>query len=392
MAIGVKFFKYDDAGAPVMSGTAGAYIAFLDAILLNGYNSKTITITRSGSTATATAAAHGFLPGQIILVAGADQADYNGEFYIVTVPTSGTFTYTVANSPATPATGTITAKIAPAGGWTKAYSGTNLAAYRADAGNRFYYRVDDTGTTTARVVGYESMTDVNTGVDPFPTAAQVSGGLYVCKSNAASAVARNWIAVATDRVFYVGVDFALAGYNTEQADVYAFGEFDSRVTSDAYKTFIVARNTSSTNGNTNIWGVNVSTTIDQAGAAGHYLVRSYNGGTKSVAFSKRLHPILSHINSNPGNPSTSFKWPSWPDRRTFLSKSQVSELSTDGIYRGELDGVWSIGQNISTTDFRSYDFYTPGSGSTLYGKKFLFMRGGNASVFFFEVSDTWSVT
>lgn len=66
-------------------------------------------ITRSSTTATATTTtAHGFKRGDHITVAGAVETDYNGEFEIQSAPTTTTFTYTVANSPTTPATGTIT--------------------------------------------------------------------------------------------------------------------------------------------------------------------------------------------------------------------------------------------------------------------------------------------
>lgn len=68
------------------------------------------TITRSSTTATATTASnHGYISGDIITVAGASQTDYNGDFTIVVTGLT-TFTYTVANSPTTPATGTITAQ------------------------------------------------------------------------------------------------------------------------------------------------------------------------------------------------------------------------------------------------------------------------------------------
>lgn len=67
------------------------------------------SLTRSGTTATAdTGAPHGFTSGDFVTIAGANQADYNGEVQ-VTVSDSDTFTYQVANSPVTPATGTITA-------------------------------------------------------------------------------------------------------------------------------------------------------------------------------------------------------------------------------------------------------------------------------------------
>lgn len=73
---------------------------------------RTITnLTWSGATATAESTAHGFQSGQRVYVSGADQADYNGRF-TVTVVDANTFTYPLQNSPATPATGTITAKSA----------------------------------------------------------------------------------------------------------------------------------------------------------------------------------------------------------------------------------------------------------------------------------------
>lgn len=78
---------------------------------LGQLRSGTVTITRSGSTATATCVggAHPFVTGQKVVISGATQADYNGS-YAVTVITPLQFTYTVANSPATPATGTIRAQ------------------------------------------------------------------------------------------------------------------------------------------------------------------------------------------------------------------------------------------------------------------------------------------
>jgi SPP1 family predicted phage head-tail adaptor len=66
-------------------------------------------ITRVTTTATVTTgSAHGYTSGDFIVIAGADQAAYNGEVAI-TVTGASTFTYTVAGNPATPATGTISA-------------------------------------------------------------------------------------------------------------------------------------------------------------------------------------------------------------------------------------------------------------------------------------------
>lgn len=85
-----------------------------------------ITITRSGSTATATATQHGLSTGQSVTITGAVETEYNGTF-TVTVTGLNTFTYAVPGTPASPATGTITAAVtqystysdaAPYGGYT----------------------------------------------------------------------------------------------------------------------------------------------------------------------------------------------------------------------------------------------------------------------------------
>ena len=65
-------------------------------------------ITRSGAVATATKVAHGYSTDDWLTIAGAGQAEYNGT-HKITVTGADTFTYPVSGTPATPATGTITA-------------------------------------------------------------------------------------------------------------------------------------------------------------------------------------------------------------------------------------------------------------------------------------------
>lgn len=61
------------------------------------------SITRSGTTATVTKTAHGLVNGDTVIITGAQQDAYNGEFTVAGA-TTNTFTYTVSGSPATPAT------------------------------------------------------------------------------------------------------------------------------------------------------------------------------------------------------------------------------------------------------------------------------------------------
>lgn len=78
---------------------------------------ESTTITRSGSTATATCTGHGLVTNDYVVIKGANQQEYNGVFQ-VTVTGTDTFTYTVAGTPATPATGTIVTTGAPLYGTT----------------------------------------------------------------------------------------------------------------------------------------------------------------------------------------------------------------------------------------------------------------------------------
>ena len=74
----------------------------------SGSGGSVSSITRSGTTATVTTSgSHGLSTGDLVIHAGANETDYNIEAEI-TVTGAATYTYTVAGSPTTPATGTIT--------------------------------------------------------------------------------------------------------------------------------------------------------------------------------------------------------------------------------------------------------------------------------------------
>src|SRR5260221_6745515 len=150
----VRLFQSTDTGAPTVTGQAGGasagIVALLDAILVNGYNARTVTITRSGAVATVADTAHGYpssaaspTSARRVLFAGAVQPEYNGEKTITYVD-ANTYTFPVSGTPATPATGTITSTRAPLG-WSTLYTGTNLRAYKPGAGNQLLLRLDDTG-------------------------------------------------------------------------------------------------------------------------------------------------------------------------------------------------------------------------------------------------------
>jgi hypothetical protein len=290
----IRLFRSTDTGAPTLSGTAGALIDLLDACLKDGYNSKSVqSITRSGSTATVTfATAHGFAADglTIVRIAGAGQSEYNGDFQISNV-TSTAFDITVAGTPATPATGTITAKVAPAD-WTKPFSGTNKAVYRAPSGNRLFLRIDDANPNadsnkSASTRGYETMTDVDTGSGPFPTVAQLSTGILINKSSSADSTARNWLLFGDGYEFY----FFYAPHSGA-SNVYRqfhFGDPAPEMDSDPYGTLIYgdyALNSTSNQvptGQATYQISNLSSALSNNNLSGHYFARAYTQTGASVA-------------------------------------------------------------------------------------------------------------
>jgi len=95
-----------------ISGTAGGPNA--DTILVgtpytstNNYLDSVLptALTSSAGVATVTYAQHGLSVGERFIMSGADQSAYNGTFQVASVLSDSSFTYVVAGTPVTPATG-----------------------------------------------------------------------------------------------------------------------------------------------------------------------------------------------------------------------------------------------------------------------------------------------
>ncbi len=286
----VKYFDSTMSGAPTLSGTAGTLISVLDACLINGFGTVTLdSLVVSSNVATGTVSAgHGFsmigsAVGSVITIAGATPSGLNGTWRIASVPDSTHFTFATSGISNQTATGTITAVRTPLG-FSKAYSGTNKAAYRADdvAGSRLYLRVADDGTgsaTYARIRGYESMSDVDTGTGPFPTDAQFSGGLYWGKSSTANSTARAWRLFGDSQGFYLCVNQDGAGTWGSAA----WGDIPSEKAGDAYRTLLIGGTSTNVSNQGNLHLINNTT--------GHYFARSYVQTGTSIAVFKLSHHI-----------------------------------------------------------------------------------------------------
>jgi len=84
-------------------------------VSLSGANFSISSITSAAGVATAnTAAAHGRTAGTYLFINNANEDEYNGLIQIIDAPTTTSFTYAIAGTPASPATGTIDADPATA--------------------------------------------------------------------------------------------------------------------------------------------------------------------------------------------------------------------------------------------------------------------------------------
>jgi len=375
----VRTYRSTDSGASALTlnNTAGNLIAVLDAVLKNGYSLGTVSsITRSGSTVTVTlSAAHGLADkGNMITISGCTQTEYNGEFAITVISTTA-FTYAVSGTPATPATG-LPAAAKAGSGWTKPYSGTNLAAYKQGTGsNGFYLYVDDTGTTAARGFGYETMSSISdTSGNAFPTAAQVAGGLYLSKSNGATN--RAWIVVATEKDFYFWVDYT---GTVTAANISFFGDFPSYVAgSDIYNTAFLAGTIAGFAAGNGAEGVGASGMNSYL--TGNYVARSYTNTGTSIAIQKSNDAAFAPSNSTSG--SNGETYPSPVTGGLLISPVYINEFSAF-VRRGVMPGCLSPLHNKPLTHLDTFD----GTGD-YSGKTFLALTCYNSGQLFLEVSNT----
>lgn len=246
----VVWFDSSETGAPVLNNSAGSALGVIKACLIAGFNTKTITsLVVAGGVATATCAAHGYsnIYGKDLEIAGSLPAGLNGR-KALTFTDTNTFKFDATGVADGTATGTITAKRAPAG-WTEVFTGTNkslLKSLDVTAPGQMLY-LDDTAVAPAtgtdmRAIMVESATDINTLTGLAPTTAQISGGQFWNKG-ANSAAAKQWCLIATGKAYYL-----VTPNNTTvlpspvgtiaSATLQGFGAFETLKAGDAYNTFI----------------------------------------------------------------------------------------------------------------------------------------------------------
>lgn len=291
----LTIYRSTDSGAPSLTYAAGSFIAMLDACLRTGYGSK----------------------------AGA--------------------------------------------GWTKPYTGANIAVFRQGAGGNGRYirvwnaRTGDDPTTycmTANVRGYEAMTAVSTGTNPFPTTTQSnSNGLLVRVASSSPQYPTGWIVRATpswfDVLIFTGYSAPRGANSAPVADSYlSFGAFPSLKSGDTYNDFILAEANNSYN------------YYPYVGLSSTYLVYVSRNDLGVVgAKAAVLVPLSSCGEGMMGNGHYSnFPYPNRVNNSVDLFQYA---LHSEGYFRGVLPGVWGSAHGVAAIGFgNTFSGLAPVAGRT----------------------------
>lgn len=275
MSLFPTVYRSTDPGAPALSGVSGSLVALLDAVLVDGY----------GSGANAKAGA----------------------------------------------------------GWSRVFSAGNVHAYRGNqvSGTGYCLRVDDSASIgNARYAwwrGYESMSDIDTGLNPVPTVAQIANGCMVPKSSTLDGTSRPWMIVATERCFYLFVDSNPSVTSGKFFCQFA-GDLTSYKVGDMHHFALMAAPLTSWSGaNTSLSGW-WSTTLWQsapAATAALYMGRSHAGGAGAVVGGFVSASGTPHYVGGPGGTA-------YPDPVSAgMQYESVLVNVAAGLPRGELPGIFA---------------------------------------------------
>jgi hypothetical protein len=290
-----------------------------------------------------------------------------------------------------------------AAGWTKPFTGANKAAFQQGIGsNQMYLRVQDDapgagGAREARIVGYETMSDVDTGTNPFPTVAQFTNGMFARKSTSLNATARPWVVVADARTVYwfnQPGDTTTTDLLTDSYVGCGFGEFYSFQINDAYRVFIIGRPTEGVGANLIGGGLGLRSANVTLADIGHYIARGHTGTAGAVQVGIHGDSVKGDQTNLDSAGIVPYTNPS--DGGLYLAQQWIHDPTTAPTpsLRGRMRGLWWFLQPLASVN--DGDTASGGASGELTGKTFLFLKrihgasnvGSNAGLLAIETSNT----
>lgn len=275
----VRWFTSDLLGAPVLSGTAGALIALIDACR-TGFGTKQADslVVADGVATVNFSSGNAYPKWAVVRVSGAVPESLNGDWR-VSGASANAFTFACPGIADVTIGSGVQVMFAPIVGLSKPFADTNKAAYRFDhvEGSGFYLRVDESiNTRWARVRAYEEMADIDNGNFPFPTFEQLVASSYLWrKSDVDGSASRKWTLVADDRMMYFAPYWYIPNSYATSATNHFFGDFDAWAPANSWPCMVSAYNVTTNLGWANGDGSHPQTTH------GRYMARNNAGTTLS---------------------------------------------------------------------------------------------------------------
>lgn len=244
----------------------------------------------------------------------------------------------------------------PCAGWSVAMSDSTKTVVRpgAVARSRPYFRIwQPTGDAQCYVNGYSSMTDVDTGRDPFPAtpsppSQHVTIHGLLPNSATVNGTARDWIVAADERTFIYAVKNGSTGWPASNGRWYVgyFGEFCSKVVDDPNQSCIVAARHDYGQGFSPFGcyyqsqGINASAFDARSGI---YVMRNYDGGPDSVIGNWAFHMGVQPRSANQygGQISGIFPGTNPADGKFWASHIPLCTYYKHPCVRGVLRGIWT---------------------------------------------------
>ena len=213
----------------------------------------------------------------------------------------------------------------------------------------------------------------------FPTAAQFTNGLCWRKSSlgSASTTERAWTLIGDEKTFYLLMN---DNATTITTNTYAFGDFISLKSGDAYNCFINgmgAFNNGSTTGNLGAIVASGTTTA----VAGCYVARTYAQSGSAINVS-----MMGYGGGTLGN-STIYAYPNAADAGALFAPVMIIE-PTGTLLRGRMPGFYNILHNAAFNHYDQITGVTGLSGVTLVVLASSYI--GSATYFAIDKTGLWT--